>query len=271
MTFDGLLSKTGRKLRIDYYQSTLNWAIEIDGLQHVSINDQIHDKSKRERKFAEQQARDATIKTYFNTKPEITLIRIPCYCETNSDHFKPLTIQQQYDAAVQICQRIHFALHGTRAPEPDKNRILLQTRNHTTNSESLLNRLNQQYNGKIRATEYRFEDDKPRIILKCKQGHITQVCLAKAYNDVKNINKRPNSTKPLCWACVRQSQFDQAKQRLHESGMIWINEQELRSQFHGTLSHPLTNKGSVKRIMLLCTHENDERIFKEIVLNQLLP
>ncbi|MDV7104597.1 hypothetical protein R3X26_09335 [Vibrio sp. TH_r3] len=266
--FDGLKSEhTTRSLSIDFYQPTLKWAIEIDGVQHKSLNQQILKKADRQQKLTKQQRRDALVDAYFKKDPETTLIRIPCYTITGPDQYQPYTFPQQFDAALDICQRIYVALYGADPREIDKEALMTQSWQHKSNSQRILERLNQRYKGELIAQRHSLVKRRPRITISCRQQHAFQVSLSKAYllGPLEQENDEAH-----CWACQRQAQFNVAKDKLKQAGWVWNNEAELRAQFHGTIDQPLVSKGSKKTIMLQCTHQHNVNRVKTVSLDHVL-
>ena len=125
VSFAGLESEIGTPLRIDFYQANLHIAIEADGIQHVSENQQIHAQANREERFEKQVRRDEAVDRYFEAHHSLTLIRLKAYQPTLHDGFKALAIDEQYEIACQAASDIYQSLYHRIPPMIDREALLI--------------------------------------------------------------------------------------------------------------------------------------------------
>lgn len=245
-------------LSIDFYQPQLRWAVDINTPPHSAENGQEGIHKKRY---------ESNIDEYFKKRSDIEFISVPNYRKLSSGRYRTLSLPQQFDMAIDLCQRLYFALYGTLAPEIDKDALLTQSRIVTSDNAYVLQRLNKRYRGILTAQMYRKVEGRARIILTCRNKHAFEVSLTRAYQFHPS---KLGKSGTLCWACQRQTELNIAKDKLRAIGWVLINEAELRSKYHGSIDDPIIRKGSKQKILLRCTHQDDANRSKDISLAQAL-
>lgn len=215
----------------------------------------------------QKHGRDAIVDRYFEQRSEIKFIRVPCYRKLSSGRYELLSFSQQFDVAIDLCQQLYFALYDTLAPEVDRDTLLAQSVQSTSNNTEILQRLNKCYQGILTAQIYLQVEGRPHVIVSCSHRHAFQVSLTRAYQFHPSKLDKGGT---FCWVCQRQAQFDMAKEKLKATGWLLINEAELRERLQGSICDPLTQKGLKQKIVLHCAHQDDAYRLKEMSLSRAL-
>jgi hypothetical protein len=109
-TFDDLFSINGHKLRLDFYLKDLGVVIEVDGCQHISEKCQfvLYYKNNKnvdpKASLAQQIANDEIINRYFESKDDVSLLRVQAYNQEDGK-ITNLSVDESYQAAVRFIEQ----------------------------------------------------------------------------------------------------------------------------------------------------------------------
>jgi hypothetical protein len=243
-TFEGLYSEKNNLLRIDFYQPILQCVYEVDGAQHVAENQQIKPKGEREAKFAAQQRRDEIVDHFFEVHKQINLVRLKAYKATQHDNMKALSMSQQFEVAFKTCKAIYQSLYRTPPPVIVRETLIHSTKQNSSTLAQTLARIDTRYEGEFTALQISAKNE---ITLRCLRVHYVQISNAKFYLDAQLENR---TAVGIFWGCLRQHELDIAEQNLALIGFKISNEQQLRTQFKGSLEDPLRKRGAKSKIVL---------------------